>query len=220
MTTGKTEGQLRQAVVDTVRRMNALGINQGTSGNASVRYKDGMLITPSGMPYEAMTGADIVWMRLRDAQTEAKAGLKPSSEWRFHRDILAARDDLHAVVHTHGRAVTTLACLHQDIPAFHYMVAVAGGDSIRCSPYALFGTQELSDAALAAMEGRKACLLANHGMIAGDVSLEKALAVAVEVETLADMYWRTLQVTRPAILSKAQMADVLEKFKTYGTNAR
>jgi L-fuculose-phosphate aldolase len=215
-----TEGELRQAVVDTVRRMNALGINQGTSGNASVRFKDGMLITPSGMAYDAMTGADVVWMRLRDGQVKAKAGLKPSSEWRFHRDILASRTDLDAVVHTHGRAVTTLACLHQDIPAFHYMVAVAGGDSIRCAPYALFGTQELSDLALKAMDGRKACLLGNHGMIAGDVSLEKALAVAVEVETLADMYWRTLQVTRPAILSKAQMAEVLEKFKTYGTSTR
>ncbi len=214
-----TEGELRQAVVDTVRRMNALGINQGTSGNVSARFKNGMLITPSGMPYEQMTGSDVVWMRLRDAKVEAKAGLKPSSEWRFHRDILASRSDLNAVVHTHGKAVTTLACLHQDIPAFHYMVAVAGGDSIRCAPYALFGTQDLSDLALKAMEGRKACLLGNHGMIAGDVSLEKALGVAVEVETLADMYWRALQVTRPAILSKAQMAEVLEKFKTYGSAA-
>ncbi len=200
--------------------MNALGINQGTSGNASVRFKDGMLITPSGMPYEAMTGTDIVFMRLADGAVTAKAGLKPSSEWRFHRDILAARDDLDAVVHTHGLAVTTMACLHQDIPAFHYMVAVAGGESIRCAPYALFGTQELSDLALKALEGRKACLLGNHGLIAGDTSLEKALAVAVEVEILADMYWRTLQVTRPAILSKAQMADVLEKFKSYGVKDR
>jgi L-fuculose-phosphate aldolase len=215
-----TEGELRQAVVDTVRRMNALGINQGTSGNASVRFKDGMLITPSGMPYEAMTGSDIVWVRLRDGSVQAKAGLKPSSEWRFHRDILAARQDLSAVVHTHGRAATTLACLHQDIPAFHYMVAVAGGDSIRCAPYALFGTQALSDLALTALAGRKACLLGNHGLIACDASLDKALALAVEVETLADIYWRTLQVTRPAILSKAQMAEVLDKFKTYGVPQR
>lgn len=216
MTTGKTEGQLRQAVVDTVRQMNALGINQGTSGNASVRFKDGMLITPSGMPYEDMSGNDVVWVRLSNGEYKARGGLKPSSEWRFHRDILAARDDLEAVVHTHGRAVTTLACLHQDIPAFHYMVAVAGGDSIRCAPYELFGTQALSDAALKALADRKACLLANHGMIACERSLEKALALAVEVEYLADTYWRTLQVTRPAILSKAQMEDVLEKFKTYG----
>ena len=214
-----TEGELRQAVVDTVRRMNALGINQGTSGNASARFKDGMLITPSGMAYDAMTGADIVFVRLGDGAVTAKAGREPSSEWRFHRDILAAREDLDAVVHTHGRAVTTLACLHQDIPAFHYMVAVAGGDSIRCAPYALFGTQQLSDLAVKALEGRKACLLGNHGMIAADTSLEKALAVAVEVENLADTYWRTLQVTRPAILGKAQMAEVLEKFKTYGGQA-
>ncbi len=212
----KAETALRQQVVDTVRRMNALGVNQGTSGNASVRHGDGMLITPSGMPYEAMEAADVVFVRLSDGEYEARDGLKPSSEWRFHRDILAARADLSAVVHTHGRAVTTLACLHQDIPAFHYMVAVAGGDTIRCAPYALFGTQELSDNALKALEGRKACLLANHGMIACDVSLEKALALAVEVETLADTYWRCLQVTRPAILNGAQMAAVLEKFKTYG----
>jgi L-fuculose-phosphate aldolase len=211
-----SEAQLRQQVVDTVRQMNSLGINQGTSGNASVRHKDGMLITPSGMPYEAMAAADVVFVRLSDGEYQARAGLKPSSEWRFHRDILAARPDLNAVVHTHGRAVTTLACLHQDIPAFHYMVAVAGGDSIRCAPYALFGTQGLSDNALRALKDRKACLLANHGMIAADTSLEKALALGVEVETLADTYWRCLQVTRPAILNRAQMAEVLERFKTYG----
>ncbi len=211
-----SEAALRQKVVDTVRRMNALGINQGTSGNASVRHEDGMLITPSGLPYEAMAAGDVVFVRLGDGEYRSRNGLKPSSEWRFHRDILAGRDDLHAVVHTHGRAVTTLACLHQEIPAFHYMVAVAGGATIRCAPYALFGTQELSNHALKALEGRKACLLANHGMIACDVSLETALALAVEVETLADTYWRCLQVTRPAILDNGQMAEVLEKFKTYG----
>ena len=211
-----SETALRQQVVDTVRQMNALGINQGTSGNASVRHEDGMLITPSGLPYEAMTAADVVFVRLEDGEFRSHGGLKPSSEWRFHRDILAGRDDLNAVVHTHGRAATTLACLHREIPAFHYMVAVAGGTSIRCAPYALFGTQELSDHALTALEGRKACLLANHGMIACDASLEKALALAVEVETLADTYWRCLQVSHPAVLNEAQMADVLEKFKTYG----
>lgn len=212
-----SEGQLRQSVVDTVRQMNAQGINQGTSGNASVRLDDTMLITPSGMPYDAMSAYDVVQVDLKSGEFQAREGLKPSSEWRFHRDILAARDDFSAVVHTHGRAVTTLACLHQDIPAFHYMVAIAGGTDIRCAPYALFGTQALSDAALKAMEGRKACLLANHGMIAADVSLAKALALAVEVEHLADTYWRCLQVTRPALLNQAQMADVLEKFKTYGS---
>ncbi|MCB9930087.1 MAG: class II aldolase/adducin family protein [Alphaproteobacteria bacterium] len=211
-----SEADLRRQVVDTVRRMNGLGINQGTSGNASVRWGEGMLITPSGLPYEAMEPEDVVAVRLADGDCTARNGLKPSSEWRFHRDILAARPDLNALVHTHGRAVTTLACLHQDIPAFHYMVAVAGGDTIRCAPYALFGTQALSDHALKALDGRKACLLANHGMIACDASLDKALALAVEVETLADTYWRCLQVTRPAILNSGQMAEVLEKFKTYG----
>jgi len=210
----------RQAVVDTVRRMNALGINQGTSGNASERLarggEDGLLITPSGMAYEAMQPEDVVWLRLSDGEFESRDGLKPSSEWRFHRDILSARSDLSAVVHTHGPAATTIACLHMEIPAFHYMIAVAGGDTIRCAPYALFGTQELSDLALAALDDRKACLLANHGLIACDASLEKALALAVEVETLADMYWRCLQVTRPAVLTRAQMEDVLQKFRHYG----
>ena len=211
-----SEVELRQQVVDTVRQMNGLGINQGTSGNASVRIGDSMLITPSGMPYEAMSPEDVVQVRLADGEYQARDGLTPSSEWRFHRDILAARHDLHAIVHTHGRAATTLACLHLEIPAFHYMVAMAGGDSIRCAPYALFGTQALSDHALKALEGRKACLLANHGMIACEASLGKALALAVEVETLADTYWRCLQITRPAVLSPTQMADVLEKFQTYG----
>ena len=210
----------RQAVVDTVRRMNALGINQGTSGNASERLarggEDGLLITPSGMAYEAMQPEDVVWLRLSDGEFESRDGLKPSSEWRFHRDILSARSDLSAVVHTHGPAATTIACLHMEIPAFHYMIAVACGDTIRCAPYALFGTQELSDLALAALDDRKACLLANHGLIACDASLEKALALAVEVETLADMYWRCLQVTRPAVLTRAQMEDVLQKFRHYG----
>ena len=211
-----SEAALRQQVVDTVRQMNTLGINQGTSGNASVRSGDCMLITPSGMPYEAMTAADVVRVRLDGGEFSARDGLKPSSEWRFHRDILAARQDLSAVVHTHGKAATTLACLHLEIPAFHYMVAVAGGGSIRCASYALFGTQELSDHALAALADRKACLLANHGMIACEASLPKALALAVEVETLADTYWRCLQISRPTILNSAQMAEVLEKFKTYG----
>lgn len=220
MSTDNHEQARRQAVVDTVRRMNALGINQGTSGNASERLprggEDGLLITPSGMPYEAMTADDVVWMRLSDNEYESRDGLRPSSEWRFHRDILAARPDLSAVVHTHGVAATTLACLRMEIPAFHYMIAAAGGDTVRCAPYALFGTQELSDVALIALEDRKACLLANHGLIACDVSLEKALALAVEVETLANMYWRCLQVTRPAVLSRQQMDEVREQFKSYG----
>ena len=147
---------------------------------------------------------------------EARGTRLPSSEWRFHRDIYRARRDVNAVVHTHAPFATTLACLHRGIPAFHYMVAVAGGRDIRCAPYATFGTQELSDHAVAGLAGRDACLLANHGMIAVGASLARALALAVEVETLAEMYWRALQIGEPRLLPDAEMDVVLEKFRTYG----
>jgi L-fuculose-phosphate aldolase len=145
---------------------------------------------------------------------------EPSSEWRFHRDILATRPDVGAVVHTHAMFATTLSCLRRGIPAFHYMVAMAGGDSIRCAPYATFGTQALSDHAVKALKGRKACLLANHGMIAVGGTLAEAMALAVEVETLAAQYWRALQVGKPILLPKAEMRRVLAKFATYGHQAK
>ena len=217
---------LREAVVATAREMNALGINRGKSGNVSARWRDasfdGYLITPTGMPYAETTPEDIVPMPLDSdvvsgADAEAFGARRlPSSEWRFHRDIYAARDDASAIVHTHAPFATALACLRRGIPAFHYMVAIAGGKDIRCAPYATFGTQALSDHAVAALEGRKACLLANHGVIAIGASLTNALALAVEVETLAEMYWRALQVGDPVLLDDAEMAVVLEKFRTYG----
>ena len=204
---------LRQAVIDAARAMNALGINQGTSGNVSVRWRDGLLITPSGVDYEALTPAKIVHMRMDGAWTGA---LRPSSEWRIHRDVLASRPEFGAAVHAHSPYATTLACLGRGIPAFHYMVAVAGGDSIRCAPYATFGTQALSDSALAALAGRNACLLANHGLLACGPDLRQALKIALEVETLAAQYWRALQLGEPQILAAAEMERVLEKFKGYG----
>jgi L-fuculose-phosphate aldolase len=200
-------------MIATARRMNATGLNQGTSGNLSLRVEGGFLVTPTGMDYEALEPEDIVFMRM-DGSHEGRR--RPSSEWRFHRDILAARPEVGAVLHAHAMFCTTLACLHRGIPAFHYMVAVAGGVDIRCAPYATFGTEELSRHAVAALEGRKACLLANHGLIAVGTSLADALKRAVEVETLAAMYWRALQVGEPVLLSEAEMAVVLEKFKTYG----
>jgi L-fuculose-phosphate aldolase len=205
-------------MVEACRSMNALGINQGKSGNIGVRVAGGLLVTPSGMAYDAMTPADIVFMR--EDGTVPKSQRAPSSEWRFHRDIFVTRPEAGAVVHTHAMFATTLACLRMDIPAFHYMVAMAGGDSIRCAPYATFGTQKLSDHALKALESRKACLLANHGMIATGETLPDALALAVEVETLAAQYWRVLQVGKPKILPKAEMRRVLKKFETYGKPAR
>jgi L-fuculose-phosphate aldolase len=213
----KRDRLLREAVVATARAMNARGINRGKSGNVSARRRedrfDGFLITPTGLPYEDTAPDDIVAMTLDGV---AHGPRLPSSEWRFHRDIYRARPDANAVVHTHAPFATTLACLRRGIPAFHYMVAVAGGRDIRCAPYATFGTQDLSDHALAALEGRRACLLANHGMIAVGASLDAALALAVEVETLAEMYWRALQIGDPQPLPDAEMDVVLERFRGYG----
>lgn len=212
----------RRALIAACRRMNALGINQGTSGNVSLRVaggnRAGFLVSPSGVPYDAMAPDDVVLMRMGGAW-EGKPGRKPSSEWRFHHDILKARPDAGAVIHTHAMFCTTLSCLRRGIPAFHYMVAVAGGESIRCADYATFGTQALSDAALRALEGRSACLLANHGMIALGATLETALALAVEVETLAAQYWRALQIGEPVLLSKSEMAEVIRKFRAMGYGA-
>lgn len=204
---------LRDEIIATCRKMTELGINHGTAGNVSARIPDGLLITPSGMPYDRMMPADIVRL---DHDGNYDGTRLPSTEWRFHYDIMRNRPDIGAIVHNHAMHCTVLACLRMEIPAFHYMVAVAGGETIRVAPYARFGTQALSDHALAALEGRNACLLANHGMIALGGSLQQALDLAVEVENLASCYWRCLQVTRPAILSSAQMGEVLERIAAYG----
>jgi L-fuculose-phosphate aldolase len=204
---------LREAIIATALAMNACGINRGHSGNVSARCGEGFLVTPSRLDYSALRTEDVVAMTPDGA---TRASLLPSSEWRFHRDIYAARPDVAAVVHAHAPFATALACLGREIPAFHYMVAVAGGKNIRCAPYATFGTQQLSDHALAALAGRKACLLANHGMIAVGSSLPAALALAVEVEGLAEQYWRALQIGPPNLLSDAEMDVVLAKFATYG----
>lgn len=212
-----SERALREAVVATAREMNAIGINRGKSGNVSARWRDdtfdGFLITPTGLLYTQTSSHDIVAVSAGGIAHGARA---PSSEWRFHRDIYAAREEVGAIVHTHSPFATTLACLHRDIPPFHYMVAVAGGPNIRCAPYATFGTQQLSDHAVAALADRRACLLAHHGMIATGPSLDDALALAVEVEHLAEVYWRALQIGEPAMLSDAEMSIVLDKFRTYG----
>jgi len=215
--TASSERALREAVIDTALAINAAGINRGKSGNVSARWRDdafdGFLVTPTGVPYDRTTPEQIVAMTLAG---EARGNVLPSSEWRFHRDIYAARGDAQAIVHTHAPFTTTLACMHRGIPPFHYMVAVAGGKDIRCAPYATFGTQELSDHAVAALSGRRACLLANHGMIAIGASLDATLALAVEVESLAEMYWRALQIGEPVPLPDEEMERVLEKFATYG----
>lgn len=189
-------------------------LNKGTAGNCSMRFEDGFLITPSGLNVEEMRLDSMVKMQLDGS---FKPSEKPSSEWRFHRDILQNRPEVNAIVHTHSMFATTIACLHKDIPPFHYMIAVTGGDSIRCAPYALFGTQVLSDNALDALKDRKACLLANHGMIAIGEDLEEAFAITEEVESLCEQYWRLLQITAtPPLLTEVEMRDVFQQFQGYG----
>ena len=205
--------KLRERIVKTCLRMNELGLNQGAAGNISARAPSGFLVTPSGMPYDRMTPRDIVRI---DEQGRAHGDRAPSSEWRFHFDILAKRPEVGAVLHAHSPYCTALACLRREIPAFHYMVAVAGGDSIRCAAYATFGAQALSDNALAALEGRRACLLANHGMICLGADLDSVLALAVEVEALAAQYCHALQIGEPKTLGAGEMRKIIEKFKTYG----
>ncbi|WP_339947647.1 class II aldolase/adducin family protein [uncultured Albimonas sp.] len=205
---------LRQSIVDHCRGMNASGFNQGTSGNISVRRDKAMLITPSGVPYEAMTPAMIARMPLSGGRDEAEGPLAPSSEWRFHRDILRARPEVGAVVHAHSPYATALAMTRRGIPASHYMVALFGGEDVRCADYATFGTQALSDHALAALAGRSACLLANHGMLACGPTLEKAMALAVELEALARQHHLALQIGGPALLSPRQMAETHEMIRS------
>lgn len=208
---------LRREIIRTCLQMNALGINQGTSGNVSARVEDGLLITPSGVPYDELRTEDIVLMG-PDGSHDGM--LPPSTEWRFHLDIMATRPEVGAIVHTHPTFATTLAIMGRDIPALHYMIAAAGGNSIRCAPYATFGTEELSANALQALEGRAACLLAHHGMIATGPTLPKALWLAVEVETLARQYYHTLVLGGPPLLPDDEIERVREKMQGYGANTR
>jgi L-fuculose-phosphate aldolase len=204
---------LSQQVIDTCIAMNTRGINQGNAGNVSVRFENGFLITPSGLAYDRLQPADIV---LVDLDGTSQDRLKPSSEWRMHRDIYAHRIDAGAVLHAHSIFATTLSCLRLDIPAFHYMIAVAGGCDIRCADYALFGTQELSDNMLDALQDRRACLLGTHGMICFHDDLDKVLWLGVEVETLARQYWHAREIGDPVILSETQMQEVMIQFADYG----
>ena len=214
---------MHQKLLEVTQKLIETSLNKGTAGNASVRHEGGFLITPSGMEVADMTAQSMVQMQF-DGSFES--GKIPSSEWRFHRDILKNRSEIsalgvnalgvNAIVHTHSMFATTLACLHKEIPPFHYMIAVTGGDTIRCAPYALFGSQALSNVALQALQDSKACLLANHGMITLGRDLEEALSIAVEVENLSEQYWRALQLGEPHILTEAEMRDVFQQFKGYG----
>ncbi len=201
--------KLRREIIDACLQMNGLGINQGTSGNISARIAGGFLISPSAIPYDRTSPSQIVPVRLDGSY---QGDVKPSSEWRMHLDIYAARPEAQAVVHAHPTFCTALSCLRKDIPAFHYMIAAAGGTDIRCADYATFGTQELSDHMLTALRDRTACLLGTHGMICFGANLERAMWLAVEVEALARQYWHACQAGKPHILSAKQMQPVLEAF--------
>jgi len=208
--------ELKQSVIDSCLKMNRLGINHGTSGNISVKEADRFYITASGIPYENMQPDHIVEMDLHGGYY---GNILPSSEWRMHQDIYNSFDPAMAVVHTHSTYATALSCLQKEVPAFHYMIAVTGGSSLRCAQYATFGSKQLSDNMLEAIRDRNACLLSNHGMICFGPDLEKALALAVEIENLCKQYVITCQTGNPVMVNEEEMAKVLGKFKSYGKQA-
>ena len=210
------ERSTRQLIIDLCIEMNRSGLNQGTSGNISARYDANMLITPSGIPYEKLRVEDIVCMSLENNEYTWQGAFKPSSEWHFHRSILQDKADLNAIVHTHSTFATVVSIAQEHIPACHYMIAAFGGNSVRCADYATFGTPELSENIRVAMVDRSACLLSNHGMIAGGNSLEKAMWAAIELETLARQFYYAKLQGQLVVLPDDEMDRVLEKFKDYG----
>lgn len=212
-----TEADIRQDIIDACLEMNASGLNQGTSGNISVRHEGMMLITPSATPYDRMTPDMIAAMDLTGEMTgEWEGPLKPSSEWRIHWQILTARTELSAVVHAHPVHCTALSMLRKPIPACHYMIAAFGGEDVRCSDYHVFGSPELADMVVAALKDRSACLMGSHGMVACGANLEQAMWRAVELETLAHQYYVASQMGDPVILSEAEIEETLRLFTGYG----
>jgi len=215
------EDRLREQAVQAIRKLDALGLNRGSTGNLSLRLArggvDGMLITPTGMGADELQAPDMVWVGFDGA---VQGDWLPSSEWHLHQAVLQSRADLQGVVHTHSVHATALACLERELPPFHYMVAVAGTDTIPCMPYHTFGSQALSAAVAAALSDRNACLLAHHGLVAAGATLAQAMKIAIEIESLCEVYLKALAVAEPARLSAAQMAEVLDKFSSYGRSRR
>ncbi|WP_298819648.1 class II aldolase/adducin family protein [uncultured Roseibium sp.] len=212
----KAELALREEIIARCKEMNSSGINQGTSGNISVRFEDRMLISPSATPYDQMTPDMIASVGLDDTSGRYEGPLKPSTEWRFHQKLLHGRPDAGAVVHAHPTYCTTLAIARKEIPSCHYMVAAFGGNNVRCAGYATFGSEELSELAIEAMTDRTACLLANHGMIAIGENLAKAMWRAIELETIAKQYYLSLVIGGPVLLSDAAIDDTHRGFAGYG----
>ena len=215
------ELELRTALVAAARRLDSLGLNRGSTGNLSHRWaqrgQDGMLITPTGTGADDLRPQDLVWVGWNG---EVQGEWQPSSEWHFHQASYLARPDLQAVVHTHATHATALACLDRPLPAFHYMVAVAGGDDVPLVPYFTFGTEALSQGVALALRSRDACLLAHHGLVTAGPTLARAMKVMQEIEALCEVYLKALAVAEPAVLNSTQMAEVIEKFRSYGRSAR
>ena len=217
MTHTVAEAELRGQAVLAMRRLDALGLNRGSTGNLSLRSardgRPGMLITPTGMGADTLNAQDMVWVGEDGA---VQGDWLPSSEWHFHQATYGARADVNAVVHTHSIHATALACMERELPAFHYMVAVAGGDSVPCTAYHSFGSVELSQAVAQALVARNACLMAHHGLVAVGATLSAAMKVAIEIEALCEIYMKLLPLGEPVHLNREQMAEVLEKFRHYG----
>jgi len=215
--TKNAEHDKRLQIIDQCRWMNANGLNQGTSGNISVRHGDEVLITPTSIPYDEMQPEQIVSMKLSGTYGAFEGTTRPSTEWRFHIDILAQREDIGAIVHTHSLYATTLSMLRMDIPPCHYMIAVFGGSTVRCADYAIFGSRELSTNVLAALENRTACLLGSHGMLACGKTLKQAMWRAVELETIAHQYYLALQIGKPVLMSDEHIQEVADRMSSgYG----
>ena len=215
------EAALRKQAVAAMRRLDALGLNRGSTGNLSLRCardgRAGMLVTPTGIGAEELQPAQMAWVGV---DGDVQGDWQPSSEWQLHQAVLACRTDVQAVVHTHSVHATALACLERELPPFHYMVAECGADRVPCTPYHAFGSDALSAAVATALADRNACLMAHHGLVAAGVTLAQAMKIAIEIEALCEVYLKALAVAEPAHLSAAQMAEVLQKFRSYGRARR
>lgn len=207
--------ELTSLLASSALKLQEMGLNHGATGNCSCRDGDTFLITPSGVDTENLSADKMVRMDFSGNIVESKFNLKPSSEWRFHQDIMSNREEVGAVVHTHSIYASSVSLFNKEIPPFHYMIAVAGGDSVRCAPYAMFGTQELSDNIIGALDDRKACLIANHGLVAIGENLKEALQIAEEIEHLCHLYIEAKKLGEPNLLNEEQMSEVIKRFKTY-----
>ena len=208
------------ALIETALQLQKIGLNHGATGNCSCRDGDTYLITPSGVETQNLSEDKIVRMDFEGNVVDSISNLKPSSEWRFHQDIMSKRQEVGAVVHTHSIFASTVSLFNRELPPFHYMIAIAGGSSVRCAPYAMFGTQELSDNIIDALTGRKACLIANHGLVSIGANLAEALQIAEEIEHLCQLYIEAKNLGEPNLLNQKQMLEVIERFQTYGPSRK